>query len=496
MLFQSLDYFWFLTLAVGVFWALRQRPRARIFVLLVSSCAFYMAWRPEYIVLILGSTLLDFVAGARIHAATAPRVRKLWLAASLTGNLGLLFAFKYYNFFAVELSEAFEAWGLPVSLPLLEAALPVGISFYTFQTLSYTIDIYRGKLEPTKSLLHFAAFVTYFPQLVAGPIVRASELLPQLARPARLKSEQASRGLFLIVVGLVKKIALADYLALNLVDRAFDQPELYSSAEIVLALYGFTMQLYCDFSGYTDVARGSALLMGFELPENFDRPYQATNPADFWRRWHMTLSRWLRDYLYFPLGGSRVGPIRAYFNLGLTMFLVGIWHGWWRNFEVFFWYALLQTAAMVGHRFFFRLTKRRKDAKDALALRAFKVFLCLQFVVFSRILFRSSSMDNAAAVTARITEGAAALYRHLFVQPLAETELAPALSTLQITPSLWLLLLFTFAAHYTPRRLFGSFETFFLRMPAPAQGLAIAAVGALLSAVAAAEAVPYIYFQF
>ncbi len=496
MLFHSLDYVWFLTLAVGVFWALRQRPRARILLLFASSCVFYMAWRPEYIVLILGSTLLDFVAGARIHGATKSRTRKLWLAASLTGNLGLLFAFKYYNFFAIELSEAFQQWGVPLSLPFLEAALPVGISFYTFQTLSYTIDIYRGTLEPTKSLLHFAAFVTYFPQLVAGPIVRASELLPQLSREARLRSEQVGRGLFLIVVGLVKKIALADYLALNLVDRVFDQPELYSSAEVVLALYGFTMQLYCDFSGYTDVARGSALLMGFELPENFDRPYQATNPAEFWRRWHMTLSRWLRDYLYFPLGGSRVGPVRAYFNLGLTMFLVGIWHGWWRNFEVFFWYALLQTAAMVGHRFFFRLTRRPRDTKDALPLHAFKVLLCLQFVVFSRILFRSSSMENAAAVTARITDGAATLYRHLFVAPLGSTELAPTLSTLQITPSLWLLLVLTFTAHFAPRRLFDSFETYFVRLPAPAQGLAIALAGALLSAVAAAEAVPYIYFQF
>ncbi len=496
MLFQSLDYILFLTLVVGAFWALRRQSGARLVVLFLSSCAFYMAWRAEYIALILGSTLLDFVAGARIHAASRRRTKRLWLAASLTGNLGLLFAFKYYNFFALELSEALRSWGLGSGLPLLEAALPVGISFYTFQTLSYTIDIYRGRLEPTKSLLRFAAFVTYFPQLVAGPIVRASELLPQLAREARLRSEQVGRGLFLIVVGLVKKIAIADYLALNLVDRAFDQPELYSSLEIVLALYGFTMQLYCDFSGYTDVARGSAMLMGFELPENFDRPYQATSPADFWRRWHMTLSRWLRDYLYFPLGGSRVGPLRAYFNLGLTMFLVGIWHGWWRNFEVFFWYALLQAGAMVGHRFVFRLSKRRKDAKDALALRAFKVFWCLQFVVFSRILFRASSMENAAAVTARITDGAASLYRHLFAAPLGEAELAPAIATLQITPSLWMLLVFTFAAHFTPRRLFLSFESFFLKLPAPAQGLALALAGALLSAVAAAEAVPYIYFQF
>ncbi|MBJ71241.1 MAG: membrane-bound O-acyltransferase family protein [Sandaracinus sp.] len=496
MLFHSLDYLLFLALAVAGFWALARHHLVRVSVLFAASCLFYMAWRPEYIVLILGSTVLDWVAGHRIHRASAPRTRKLWLSASLAGNLGLLFTFKYYNFFAVEIGELLTTWGLPVSLPFLEAALPVGISFYTFQTLSYTIDIYRGRLEPAKSFVHFAAFVTYFPQLVAGPIVRASELLPQLQAPPKLDTERLSRGLFLIVTGLVKKVAIADYLALNLVDRVFDQPEMFSGVEVVVALYGFTMQLYCDFSGYTDVARGSAMLMGFELPETFDRPYQATSPADFWRRWHMTLSRWLRDYLYFPLGGSRVGPIRAYFNLGLTMFLVGIWHGWWRNFEVFFWYALLQTGAMVGHRFVFRLMGRQRDASDPLALVAFKVFLNLQFVVFSRILFRAASMENAGAIGARITGGAELLWRHLVGPGLTPEQLAPATSTLQISAGLWLMLLFTFGAHFTPRKLFTSFETFFLRLPAPAQGLAVGLAAALLSLVAAAEAVPYIYFQF
>jgi D-alanyl-lipoteichoic acid acyltransferase DltB (MBOAT superfamily) len=497
MLFQSADYFLFLTIAVAAFWLLARHHRVRVALLFVLSCAFYMAWKPEYIVLILGSTLLDFAAGNRIHTSEGKVERKLWLAASLSGNLGLLFAFKYYNFFALELSQTIEWMGGSASLPLLEAALPVGISFYTFQTLSYTIDIYRGKLEPTRDLFEFAAFVTYFPQLVAGPIVRASELLPQLSRPPSVDSDRISQGLFLILTGLVKKVALADYLALNCVDRMFDQPELFSGVEVVVALYAFTMQLYLDFSGYTDVARGSAMLMGFELPANFDRPYQATNPADFWRRWHMTLSRWLRDYLYFPLGGSRVGPVRAYFNLGLTMFLVGIWHGWWGNFEVFFWYALLQTFAMVGHRFVYRFFGRSRDAVDAPHITALKVFANLQFVVFSRILFRASSMENAEDVGGRITRSASTLWRHWTgPEALEESQLALATSTLHISVGVWLILLFTFAAHYTPKKIFQSFETFFVKLPPPAQGLMVAIVAGLLSLVAATEAVPYIYFQF
>ena len=476
MLFHSLDYFYFLALALGVFWVLWRQRWLRLAVLLAASCVFYMAWRPEYILLIGGSTVLDFIVGHQIHVTEDPRKRKAWLGLSLLGNLGLLFAFKYYNFFAGELTEGLQGWGFDASLPLLEAALPVGISFYTFQTLSYTIDIYRRRLEPTSSFVEFACFVTYFPQLVAGPIVRATELLPQLQRAPQLSPDKASKGLFLIATGLIKKVAIADLLATSLVDRVFEQPELFTATEVVVALYAFTMQLYCDFSGYTDVARGSAMLFGLELPENFDRPYQATSPAEFWRRWHMTLSRWLRDYLYFPLGGSRVGPVRAYVNLFITMFLVGIWHGWWANFEVFFWYALLQAGAMTLHRFAFKRSGRRRDAVDDWPVRALKIFANLQFVVFSRILFRATSMENAEAVTDR-----------LFSQ---------TVSTAQVNLTVWLLLAATFVAHYLPRRVFLTFEQTFVKLPAVMQGVVLAIVAMLLSLVATAEAVPFIYFQF
>jgi D-alanyl-lipoteichoic acid acyltransferase DltB (MBOAT superfamily) len=475
VLFNSLDYILFLGIAVAGFWLLARHAQLRIIFVFVASCLFYMAWHPAYIVLILGSTLVDYVVGLRIHATSNAKARKRWLIVSLVSNLGLLGLFKYFNFASQATADVLGLFfGVEIATPpFLDVLLPVGISFYTFQTLSYTIDIYRRKLVPTRNFFQFAFFVTYFPQLVAGPIVRASQLLPQLQRKITLRDEQVTQGLFLIATGMVKKVVIADYLSVNLVDRVFDQPDLYSAAEVVIALYGFTMQIYCDFSGYTDVARGSAKLMGLELPENFDRPYQSASPAEFWRRWHITLSTWLRDYLYFPLGGSRVGPMRAYWNLWLTMFLIGIWHGASWTFVV---YAILQSMAMVIHRFFYRRSGRTGDTVDSWQVHAFKVFWALQFVVFSRILFRATSLQNAVDVTTRLGSG--------------------TFSVAQISLGIWAMLFLTFAAHYTPKRWFESIELGFKSMPAPAQGVALAALGFILSVVATSEVVPYIYFQF
>jgi D-alanyl-lipoteichoic acid acyltransferase DltB (MBOAT superfamily) len=475
VLFNSLDYILFLGIAIAGFWLLARHAQLRIIFVFVASCLFYMAWHPAYIVLILGSTVLDYAVGLRIHATNDAKARKRWLVVSLVANVGLLGLFKYFNFASQATADVLGLFfGIEIpNPPFLDVLLPVGISFYTFQTLSYTIDIYRRKLEPTRNFFQFAFFVTYFPQLVAGPIVRASQLLPQLQRKITLRDEQVTQGLFLIATGMVKKVVIADYLSVNLVDRVFDQPELYSAAEVVIALYGFTMQIYCDFSGYTDVARGSAKLMGLELPENFDRPYQSASPAEFWRRWHITLSTWLRDYLYFPLGGSRVGPLRAYWNLWLTMFLIGIWHGASWTFVV---YAVLQSMAMVIHRFFYRRSGRTGDTVDSWQIRAFKVFWALQFVVFSRILFRATSLQNAADITTRLGSG--------------------TFSVAQVSLGVWAMLLLTFAAHYTPRRWFESIELGFKSMPAPAQGVTLAVLAFILSAVATSEVVPYIYFQF
>ena len=474
MLFHSADYLLFLALAVLGFWALRGHAFIRTLFIFLASCLFYMAWSARYIVLILGSTVIDYVIGLLIPKARTQRGKKALLAVSICSNVGLLATFKYFNFFSGAVHESLAGLGMDVPLYQLDVLLPVGISFYTFQTMSYTLDIYRGRLEPTRNFLKFAFFVSFFPQLVAGPIVRASEFLPQLDRRPRLTQDRVGHGLFLILRGLVKKVAFADLVAVNLVDRVFETPALYSSGEVMVALYAYSLQLYCDFSGYTDVARGSAMLMGLELPENFDRPYQAASPAEFWRRWHMTLSRWLRDYLYFPLGGSRCGPVRAYANLWLTFFIIGLWHGAAWTFVV---YGLIHATAMVVHRFAVRWSGRPRDAVDSLPIRLLKVAAMFHFTVLTRILFRATSLDNAWDVTSQL----------LF---------DGSLSFVQVSSTVWLLLAVFYFVHFTPRRLIEEIGSFWVRLPAPAQGAALGCAAFVLAQVVSTDVVPYIYFQF
>jgi D-alanyl-lipoteichoic acid acyltransferase DltB (MBOAT superfamily) len=473
MNFHSLDYLLFLALVLAGYWLLARHHLSRLLLVVVASCIFYMAWQPHYIALLLAATVVDFTAGRGMANARSQRVKRAWLVLSLVANLGLLGVFKYYNFFAGATADLLAAIGLHVQPAYLDVLLPVGISFYTFECLSYTIDVYRGKLEPTRSFPRFAFFVTFFPHLVAGPIVRPGDLLPQLERRPRLSVEMVGEGLFLIATGLVKKVAIADYLAVNLVDRVFDDPSAYHAPEVMLALYAYTMQIYCDFSGYTDVARGSAFLFGLRLPENFDRPYQSASPAEFWRRWHMTLSTWLRDYLYYPLGGSRVAPARAYFNLGLTMFLIGLWHGAAWTFVV---YGLLQATAMVLHRFLYRRAGRTADTVDPGWLHALKVIGTLHFVVLSRVFFRATDLQNAGDVAAQLVTG--------------------AISIGHVPASVLLVLGLGYAAHYTPRGLYRSAQGRFVQLPAPVQGALLAAAFGGLMLVASEDVVPYIYFQF
>ena len=280
--------------------------------------------------LIFASTITDYVAGLQMKRADetgAEGRRKAWLTVSLVLNLGLLGVFKYANFFYSSAVDVANVFGAELIFERLAIMLPAGISFYTFQTMSYSIDVYRRRMEPEENFLRFALFVGYFPQLIAGPIVRAVDFVPQLSRRPVLTRAQVSRALYLIGIGLVKKVLFADTLGINLVDPVFNSPEQYTSLEALIALYAYTMQVYLDFSAYSDIAIGSALLFGFQLPDNFDRPYMAVSIQDFWRRWHKTLGSWLRDYLYYPLGGSRDGAWRTYYNLFVTFVLIGLWHG-------------------------------------------------------------------------------------------------------------------------------------------------------------------------
>jgi D-alanyl-lipoteichoic acid acyltransferase DltB (MBOAT superfamily) len=473
MHFHSLDYLVFLALVLAGYWLLLHRNGLRIALVVAASCVFYMAWQPLYLVLLLTSATLDYSVGLAMARAQSKRRKRGFLLLSLCGNLGLLCTFKYYNFFAGATADGLALLGLHVQPSHLDVLLPVGISFYTFESLSYTIDVYRGRFAPVRSFFKFAFFLTFFPHLVAGPIVRASDFLPQLDRRPRLLPGAVGEGLFLIATGMIKKVAFADFLAVNHVDRVFDDPSAYTSIEVLFALYAYTLQIYCDFSGYTDVARGSAKLFGIELPENFDRPYQSKSPAEFWRRWHMTLSTWLRDYLYYPLGGSHAAPLRVYFNLGLTMFLIGLWHGAAWTFVV---YGLLQAAAMLLHRYLYRRSGRTEKSVDARWLSALKVVGTLHFVVFSRIFFRSSDLGNARDVARQLLRGSWSL-PHMGASVL------------------WVIAV-GFLAHYTPRWWFQRLREGFIVLPALAQGVVLAAVGGGLMLLASDTVVPYIYFQF
>ena len=328
MLFPTFTFAVFFAVVMTVGWALHSKPVAWKLFMIAASYTFYAWWNPRFVLLIAASTIVNTVCGRVIQQGNSQNsaIRKAALVVAIVFNLAILGVFKYYDFFITSVEDGLDRFGLAPNLPLLQVVLPVGISFFTFQALSYVIDVYRGKVAAT-NLLQFAVYLAFFPQLVAGPIVRASEFLPQLERRLNPREIDFTRAAVLIASGLFKKVVIASYMADALVDDVFAFPERFSGAEILLGVYGYAIQIYADFSGYTDIAIGVALLLGFRFPENFNQPYRAASIADFWRRWHMTLSRWLRDYLYIPLGGNRGGKAKRDRNLFLTMLLGGLWHG-------------------------------------------------------------------------------------------------------------------------------------------------------------------------
>ena len=476
MLFNSVLYLVFLAVAVLGSWLLVRAQAWRFAFLLAASCLFYMAWNPVFILLILGSTVWDFAVARVIESTpdTQRTRRRLLLAASVGMNLSLLCYFKYLNFFVQSAAQGLTALGLDVAIPVLDIVLPVGISFYTFQTMSYCIDVYRREIPAEKSLLRFALFSTFFPQLVAGPIVRAHLMLPQLHRTPTLSHDDVSEGLFRIARGLAKKVVIADFLAINLVDRVFTNPGMYSSAEVLVGLYAYTMQIYCDFSGYTDVAVGSARLLGYRLPENFNRPYLAHSVAEFWRRWHITLSAWLRHYVFFPLGGSRGGIWRAHRNTFITLVLIGLWHG--ANWTFVLYGAIHAVAIMVNRTFVRARPKEYDENAQPWHQLLWKIALTFHFVVLARILFRAPGLEPATDV----------------VRALTTTDWSLA----RINPSTWLVLLGAYAIHWSPPNLGERLRQGFRALPAYGQGLALALLAAGMSAVAETDVVPFIYFQF
>jgi D-alanyl-lipoteichoic acid acyltransferase DltB (MBOAT superfamily) len=343
MQFNSIEFLLFYLVIVCVYFALPLRFRWPV--LLAASYCFYMAWKAKYALLLVASTLVDYFAALAMSRTPEPAARRKYLLMSVVANLSLLFTFKYFNFLNSSVTECLGWLRIPVRPLYLDVLLPVGISFYTFQTMSYAIEVYRGRQKPERNLGRFALYVSFFPQLVAGPIERPQHLLPQLFQKHDFDYDRVRDGLMLMLWGMFKKVVVADRLAV-IVDHVYGQPERYPGAILTLGTVFFAFQIYCDFSGYSDIAVGAARVMGVELMRNFNRPYAATSIADFWRRWHISLSTWFRDYVYLPLGGNRVSIPRWFVNLMIVFTVSGLWHG--ANWTFLIWGALHGSYYVVG----------------------------------------------------------------------------------------------------------------------------------------------------
>ncbi|WP_283642094.1 MBOAT family O-acyltransferase [Croceibacter atlanticus] len=399
MIFNSIAFLIFLPIVFIVYWSLRKKPLLyQNIVLLTASYIFYGWWDWRFLSLIAFSTIVDFIIGVRISQASTNRLKKIFLIVSLLVNLCLLGFFKYFNFFIDSLIESIGFLGLTFDTWSLNIILPVGISFYTFQTLSYSIDIYKGKIKHTNDFISFAVFVSFFPQLVAGPIERASHLLPQFLKKREFNYNVAITGISLITYGFFKKLVIADRLAIY-VNSIFKDIDNANTISLILGIVFFSFQIYADFSGYSLIARGISKLLGFDLMVNFKKPYLASSIPDFWRRWHISLSTWFRDYLYIPLGGNRVSKIRNYYNLIVVFLISGLWHG--ANWTFVIWGALHGVYQILYLEYSKFIKPSIKENKIRRLLNILMVYIA---VTFAWIFFRANSLNQAIAYITKILE--------------------------------------------------------------------------------------------
>jgi D-alanyl-lipoteichoic acid acyltransferase DltB (MBOAT superfamily) len=464
MLLSSSTYFYFLVAVFLLYWPVSRWRTLGLAVLLFANYFFYAKWDLFYLALIPAASAADFFIGLGLGRAKSKAIRKVLVTLSVLLNVGVLAVFKYTTF-------ALESWRQATGqdVPKWEWIFPLGISFYCFQSLTYTISIYREDAKPTASLLSHLTATSFFPTTLAGPITRVPDLIKQLEKTGRsLDPSEGGRGLFLIGLGLMKKLLIADYLAENLVNRVFDFPGLYSGAEVLVGVYAYALQLYFDFSGYTDIALGSAALLGIKLPINFNRPYAAANINDFWRRWHISLSNWLRDFLYFSLPGKR-DKAMPYINLIITMTLGGLWHGASWNFVI---WGMLHGVAQAGTRLW---QSTRKQAPPLLP-GWLSTFLTVQFVCFCWIYFRASTLDQAWNILERIAS------------------LSFTLDNISV--GLWVVLALAIAAHYAPSSWVERPRDLFVRSPFYVQAAALLLLAIAIQYVAATGAAPFIYTKF
>jgi alginate O-acetyltransferase complex protein AlgI len=474
MLFPTIEFAIFFALVFPLAWLLNGCNTAKKWFLVAASYFFYAFWNASYTLILLGSSLFNFALALALDRLVdgAPRRALLWLGVA--GNLGLLGYFKYYNFFVASAMNLMMSLGLPFDVAFLEVALPIAISFLTFHALSYIIDVYHRKIPATRSLVDILLYISFFPHLIAGPIVRARAFLEQTVQSPSPKEIRLGFAVFLIVGGLFKKVIVANYLSTDFVDAAFRSPADVSRLDLLLGMYAYAIQIYCDFSAYTDIAIGVANLLGYRFPQNFNQPYRALSVQDFWRRWHMTLSSWLRDYLYIPLGGNREGELKRYRNIMITMGLGGLWHGASLNFVL---WGLLHGAALVVERICERVSLPKLGDRAPRLSGALGWLLTFHFVCITWVFFRAPSLEATQAYFATLFAG--------------DTGWSTAMS-----PLVAVMLLLGAATQLIPNRWFEGFEAYYDRASIVLK-VALPFLVIYLIAIAAPGGVPpFIYFQF
>jgi len=469
MIFSS-GFFLFLFLGfIAVYSLVYKHNTLKNIYLTLFSIFFYYKSSGLYFILLLITAVVDYNLAKQIARTEDNRKRTVFLVLSLVVNIGMLIYFKYTNFF---LSIIYDVVNKPFDP--LNIFLPVGISFFTFQSLSYTIDIYRRNIEPVRDISEFAFFVTFFPQMVAGPIVRASVFLPQVRKTPFVSKADFGKAIFLICIGLFKKAIISDYISSNFVDRIFDNPGLYTGLENLFGVYGYALQIYCDFSGYTDMAIGIALLLGYKLPVNFDSPYQSASITEFWRRWHISLSSWLRDYLYISLGGNRKGKIRTYINLMITMLLGGLWHGAGLKFVI---WGALHGIGLAVEKFINSILRIPKTR----VTRVLGIFITFHFVCFAWVYFRA---DNMTAVKAMLTQITTSFH----------PEIMP--NFIKGYPYVLMLMALGYVLHFIPSNIENHTRQLVIKSPFALKIGYLLVIVLIVIQIKSAEIQPFIYFQF
>lgn len=473
MLFNTGLFMVLFILFIIAYQAIRQHTRLKMLFVIAFSLYFYYKSSHWCVFILAGVCLSDYLLGLLLGRTEKDTARRAIVALNVLLNVGMLVYFKYFNLLATAFSSIFSTGFEPWDI-----ILPAGISFFTFRSISYMVDIYRRQLEPCRSLLNYTFYLTFFPPLLAGPVVRAKDMLPQVENPQTVSPQMISEGLFLIITGLIKKVVIADYISGNFVDRIFDNPMLYSGFENLMGCIGFTIQLYCDFSGYSDMAIGLALLLGYRFKENFAAPFKSQSPTEFWHRWHISLSTWLRDYIYIPLGGNRKGKARAYFNQFITMVIGGLWHG--ASWMYVIWGAY-HGALLIAHkaiRQFWRLPAALQGRPE---VKAFNVMLTFALVVVGFTFFRAPSLAVAGDIFHQIFNNFHPGVAGQFVESYMMIVLA---------------LLAAYAAHMSPRTWTDETGKAYIDLPLAMQAILLAAIIFIVVQTRQSELVPFIYLQY